>query len=223
MSCLTGASPVWAAGNLPQSDQSSPVAATTEAYFDSLPGIIITQLQLSCADAKAYAKANLIPPFSVIRNGTVIPVVTSGMMSLQGTAPLGASGEVQVDGASVGTWSDGSFGYAYSAGTYTAGGNMSQSWQMNAEVLDGGTSGILFAIPVTAILMSFDFDTWWCCASAAYNCCGGGGGSHVGSFLIPPSSNPDPVAAQSTTPILNTPLYLSNHTFALPNNFGSKK
>lgn len=76
--------------------------------------------------------------------------------------------------------------------------------------------------PIVPRLQSINFDSWWCCASASFNCCGGAA-LPVGSFLLPTSSNPDPVAAQSTSPILNTPLYLSNHTFALPNNFGSNK
>lgn len=166
---------------------------------------------------------------SVAQNGSVIPRPTQGLWPVSGTGSLyGATWTVMVDGVAQGTFSN-----TVTAGSESFVDNITAGFPLvmgvNANrvefvrtltIADGDMSTSLSL----SMLASFDFQTWWCCAAASSGCTAGCGAAltPVGSFLIPTPSNPDPVAAQSTTPILNTPLYLSNHTFALPNNFGRK-
>jgi len=65
---------------------------------------------------------------------------------------------------------------------------------------------------------SIDINKWFCNVTS---CCGTGfpvgGGSQ---FLIPGPDMKEPVQENSSIPLIKTPVYLANHTWAFKNNFG---
>lgn len=73
-------------------------------------------------------------------------------------------------------------------------------------------------LPDVFKINTVDVNKWFCCRT---ECCGTGipigGGS---AFLIPGADMPSPVQENSSTPLIKTPVYLSNHTWAFRNNFG---
>jgi len=68
-----------------------------------------------------------------------------------------------------------------------------------------------------------DTEEMWCCVSEGYGCCASPSAFFGGRFLIPPPTNPQPGEEGITTPLLYTPIYLSNHTFQFINNYGRVK
>lgn len=207
----------------------------TQAYTDAQVPAAVTNF--GCATAKALFNGNHL--FDI---ETSLPItigsIGTGDFTMVGNSTLEAIGaSLFVDNINVGVFSN-----APGSGTITymavgpqptfplvMGVNCGYFKITTNNSVNGGWLQWNNVPAVVDRLTSINFEKWWCCAGVAGSgCtngvgCGGGGNYPIGSFLLPTSSNPDPVAAQSTTPILNTPLYLSNHTFALTNNFGVTK
>jgi len=73
-------------------------------------------------------------------------------------------------------------------------------------------------LPTVERIIEIDINRWFCNVT---QCCGVpipvGGAS---SFLMPKADMPSPVEENSSTPLIKTPVYLANHTWAFKNNFG---
>lgn len=100
--------------------------------------------------------------------------------------------------------------------------------RFEVQVRNGQQGGESYAAPdITftrqfSLLQSFDFDAFFCCNSVAVgrNCCGAPPAGRRMGFVIPkPPGEPDVGDEQLSTPVLKSPMYVSNHTFAFTNSF----
>jgi len=219
MTCLDNAGAVWGPGQLYQMDTNNPAGVYTEGFMVDLVNLLLGPMyNFSCADAKAFIADNYLPQFlggSVIRNGTTVPAINSGMISVEGT---GAAGYMQSDNATAGTWVFGSEGFEITSSPQVAG----QDFLSNFFIVKNVGDPTLFSVPISQILQSFNYDVWFCCASAAFNCCGAPAASKSG-FLIPRPETPGVGEENISTPPFELPLYLSNYTAQFTNNFGRVK
>jgi len=84
----------------------------------------------------------------------------------------------------------------------------------------GGTPEIPLTYDVVDAIN--DAEGLWCCVTEGYPCCVAP--TIAGnSFLIPRPENPEPVEENISTPLLNSVLYLSNHSYQFTANYGRIK
>jgi len=86
---------------------------------------------------------------------------------------------------------------------------------------EGFVSGTTTWTPSVEAIATLDIDGWFPCVSE----CGGGGinPSLAPHFVFPRPTTPPPVGERATTPFLESPIVLSNHTYQFQNNFGVSK
>lgn len=166
MSCFDNASPVWGPSFANQPNASSPAIVFTEAYLDSYPGML-RDFGMTCAEARQQlvtlfdtygAQGN----FAVIRNGAVVPGAQPEMVIPQGGGSwvVGWGFDGNPDMLSI---------YAEANippidnpwPAKTAGDTLQQYYTFTPN----GGQQMIIQIPVTEMLLSFDFDAWWDCAS----------------------------------------------------------
>lgn len=84
---------------------------------------------------------------------------------------------------------------------------------------------VTLSITYDAFVSTKDVEGMWCCLSAGYDCCGAPpiGNPYAPGFLIPPPPEQSVGEENVSQPPLNSLLFLTNHTFQFPNNFGVKK
>jgi len=223
MSCVTGANPTWGNLTVTNANSVSPLLVMTEDYFSLYPKLIMEQTGWDCETAKSFILANLYPSIGnppgiqVIKMGGVIPAINSGNVAL---ADVAAGANIFTDQEAQGQWvktATEGFSSSGNIGPFTAGGSFQTEW-----VCQLATGAANLSVPMTNILLNFDFDAWWCCATVDFNCCGGGGGKKSG-FLIPRPETPEIGDENISTPPFELPLYLSNYTAQFTNNFGRVK
>jgi len=224
MSCVTGANPTWGDLTVINANANSPLLVMTEDYFSLYPKLIMEQTGWDCDTTKAFILANLYPTIGnppgiqVIKMGGVIPAITSDVVNL---ADVLAGGFCAIDSNPQGNWTksvtDG-FETTGNVGPFTAGGSFQNEWV--CQIVTGGAN---LAVPMSNMLLDFDFDAWWCCATVDFNCCGGPPVGRKSGFLIPRPETPEIGDENISTPVFELPLYLSNYTAQFTNNFGRVK
>lgn len=158
MSCLDNASPTWGPSFANQIGTQPFANIFTEAYLDSLPGLLFDQ-GYSCEQAKAEILAFLgqLSPqgsFGIAKNGAVVQGAQGAFVS-----PTPWEVSVVNDNTTIATtsfppmvdpWPESISGIDFSlAKTF---------------VVSGG-DGSTVRVPVDLMLLAFDFDVWWACAS----------------------------------------------------------
>lgn len=195
----------------------------SEQWFDAWPQYLINN-GMTCQQARDYISANwktisfdfgagiITIPRLIVKQGSTMPACagliqnggTGGLFQTQvdpGVSPIIEVGGVSYPGACTpdpnypvdGTW--GLFRFQSFVGVPAT------QW-----------------VPSIEVISAVDINKWFCNDTS---CCGSalpiGGGS---SFLIPGAPMAAPVQEKSTIPLIKTPVYLTNHTWAFRNNFG---
>lgn len=198
-------------------------AGMSETFFNNYPNLLINTYGFTCEAAHDYLLANIgVLAAQVIQDGYVFNNMTSGEIDLVGTASNLLFGTVDPGPDAYGGWEK-----SISDGFID---NTTFGWPMvinspvrvfNIEVtgdLGGSSATINRTVPILDI-GSFDFEEWWC----YYSGCCAAPTFFGGRFLIPPPASPAPGEENVTTPLLYTPIYLSNHTFQFIRDFGRNK
>jgi len=193
-----------------------------ESYFNGLPNEYLG-FGLTCEqayDAIIPSLPTVVP--TVVANGTVIAAPVEADFDM----PVGGSIILRVDGAFAGSYARSEGGFE-DATTFpwpgVAGVNFFQNLQFQVTDAGGGVNSEM-NYTINSLSEPFDEDEWWCCN--ATGCVPGGCGAAVffgGRFLIPSPGIPAPGEENISTPLLRTPLYLSNHTYQFTKNFGRIK
>lgn len=218
MDCPDGK--VFAPGNWPKQSDGISTAFGSETYMNNFPAIL-NGAGFTCENSRAYLLANSGSLFAgIVKDGSAFQKPSESNVELTGEF---AGGQLYIDNniyGSFGMGPDGFFDEITWPGPWPIiMGVDAQSVQV--QIGSSPDNATLTILNCPAVMQSFDFNLWFCCAAAPFGCTEGCGASIPmgGRFLIPPPANPGP-GENVSTPILGTPLYLSNHTFQFTANYG---
>jgi len=194
----------------------------SESLFNSYPSILLSS-GFDCQGAHDYILANLASIInSVVPDGYALAAVACADLINPYPATIGWKVETDLIAYGVNYKDDDECAINDTAPwpmVFGPGGNVgSVTFRFNQQnagpgMPDVGISRIVNRVDVA----NFNYELWWCAHSG---CCAPVETFYGGRFLIPPPASPLPGEEGVTTPLLFTPIYLSNHTFQFVANYG---